>query len=110
MASSLDFVEFVMGQLEGLGDLRMKKMFGEYCIYVNEKPIVLICDDTVFVKIIPELAEVMTNAERGLPYGGASERYILDIDNRDLAREAIAILEAATPTSKPKRLRTKKAV
>jgi TfoX/Sxy family transcriptional regulator of competence genes len=102
MASSMDFVEFVMGELTGLGSLRMRKMFGEYCVYVNEKPIVLICDDTVFIKIIPELAEVMAGAERGFPYEGASERYILDIDNRELAREAIAILEEATPKPKPK--------
>ena len=92
-----------MGQLEGLGDLRMRKMFGEYCVYVNEKPIVLVCDDQVYVKMVPELDELMANAERGFPYEGASERYILDIDNRDLAQEAVAILEQATPTPKLKK-------
>jgi len=104
MASSIEFVEFVMEQLEGLGMLRMRKMFGEYCVYVNEKPIVLVCDDVVYIKIIPELRELMANAERGIPYEGASERYILDIDNRDLAREVIAILEEATPRPKPKKV------
>jgi TfoX/Sxy family transcriptional regulator of competence genes len=104
----MDFVEFVMGQLAGLGELRFRKMFGEYTVYVNEKPIVLVCDDTVFIKIIPELAAVMADAERGFPYEGATERYILDIDNRELAREAILILEAATPLPKPKKPRAKK--
>ena len=103
MASSSDFVEYVMNQLEGIGALRSRKMFGEYCVYVNDKPIILICDDQVFLKIIPELTEIMQNAETGFPYAGASERYILDIDNRDLAREAVTILEHSTPLPKPKK-------
>jgi len=92
-----------MEQLAGLGTLRARKMFGEYCIYVNEKPIILICDDRVFIKTIPELSDLMVDAERDIPYDGASERYILDIDNRELVREAITILEQATPTPKPKK-------
>jgi TfoX/Sxy family transcriptional regulator of competence genes len=103
MASSPDFVEYTINQLEGIGALRSRKMFGEYCVYVNEKPIDLICDDQVYLKIIPELAEIMQSAEKGFPYEGASERYILDIDDRDLAREAVTILERATPLPKPKR-------
>ncbi|MCL1839789.1 TfoX/Sxy family protein [Candidatus Saccharibacteria bacterium] len=106
MSSSLDFVEYTMNQLEGIGSLRHRRMFGEFCVYVNEKPIVLICDDQVYLKIIPELAEIMSNAETGFPYEGASERYILDIDDRDLAREAVTILERATPLPKPKKKRS----
>lgn len=107
MASSTDFVEYVLEQLSGVGMLRHRKMFGEYCIYVNEKPIVLVCDDQVFIKIIPELAEIMASAEKGFPYEGASERYILDIENRNLARKAISILEQNTPLPKPKRKKQK---
>lgn len=107
MASSIDFVEFVMEQLGGVGVLRYRKMFGEYCVYVNEKPIVLVCDDQVFIKIIPELDEVMVGAERGFPYEGASERYILDIENRELARRAVAILERHTPLPRLKRKKQK---
>jgi len=103
MASSIEFVEFVMGQLDGIGSLRMRKMFGEYCVYVNEKPIVLICGDRVYLKIVPELEELMGDAERGFPYEGASERYVLDIDDRELSREAVGILESATPVPKPKK-------
>jgi len=106
MASSPDFVEFVQEQLSGLGALRSRKMFGEYCVYVNEKPIVLICDDRVYLKIIPELADLLQDAERGYPYEGASERYVLDIDNRELSREAVTILERATPIPKPKKPRS----
>lgn len=103
MSSTLEFVDFVCHQLDGIGLLNYRKMFGEYCVYVNNKPIVLICDNTVYLKIIPELADLMADAEQGYPYEGASLRYILDIDDQDFAREAISILEKATPVPKPKK-------
>ena len=71
--------------------------------YVNDKPVLLVCDNTVFVKIVPELAALMADAERGLPYEGAKEHYILDIDDTDLARQVVAVLETVTPLPKPKK-------
>ena len=50
-----------------------------------------------------ELAALMADAERGLPYEGAKEHYILDIDDTDLARQVVAVLEAVTPLPKPKK-------
>lgn len=80
-------------------------MFGEYVVYVNEKPIILVCDDTVYLKEIEELKDLLAGAERGIPYDGAKERYIVDIDDV-VFREAVGILEAATPLPK-KKLRRK---
>ena len=51
---------------------------------------------------VPELAALMAGAERGLPYEGAKEHYILDIDDTDLARQVVAVLETVTPLPKPK--------
>jgi TfoX/Sxy family transcriptional regulator of competence genes len=103
MATSPDFIEFVCDQIAGVGEIRSRKMFGEYMIYVNDKPILLVCDDTVFVKMLDELKDIMQGAEVGNPYDGAKLHYILDIDNRDLARQAIAILEPITPLPKPRK-------
>jgi TfoX/Sxy family transcriptional regulator of competence genes len=82
-------------------------MFGEYMVYVNDKPLLLVCDDTVFVKILPCLDGLMENAEKRFPYDGAKEHYILDIDNAELAREVVAALEPMTPIPKPKRKKEK---
>lgn len=79
MATTKDYIEYVCERLHGAGGLRYRKMFGEYMVYVNDKPVLLVCDNTVFVKIVPELAALMADAERGLPYEGAKEHYILDI-------------------------------
>ncbi len=103
MATSSDYVEFLCEQLGSLWAVRSRKMFGEYMVYVNDKPILLVCDNTVFVKIIPELAPLIGGAARGLPYSGAKEHYILDIEDKDILRAAVEILEPVTPLPKARK-------
>jgi len=64
MATTKDYIEYVCEQVRGAGTLRYRKMFGEYMVYCNEKPVLLVCDDTVFVKMLPELDALMAGAER----------------------------------------------
>jgi TfoX/Sxy family transcriptional regulator of competence genes len=110
MASSLDFVEFICEQIHDTGEIRFRKMFGEYIVYVNDKPLLLVCDDTVFVKILPETAKLMSDCETGFPYDGAKEHYILDIDNADFAKEVIEVLKPIIPVPKPKKKKINKGV
>ena len=77
-------------------------MFGEHMVYVNDKPVLLVCDNMVFVKKLPEIEELMSDAECGLPYEGTKEHYILDIENRELTAKAAQILERITPVPKKK--------
>ena len=100
MATSKEYIEFVCEQLVGTENVRYRKMFGEYMVYVNDKPILLVCDNTVMVKKLPEIAELMADAESGYPYEGAKEHYLLDIENRELVHNAVEILEQITPVSK----------
>jgi DNA transformation protein len=46
-----DFVEHVCELLEPLGTIRPKRMFGGWCIYVDEMPTGLIQDDTLWFKV-----------------------------------------------------------
>lgn len=50
MASDAGFVQYVADQLSGAGEVRCRKMFGEYGLYLNGKFFALICDDRFFVK------------------------------------------------------------
>ena len=102
MATSLEYVEFVCDRIKGAGDVRFKKMFGEYMVYVNNKPLLLVCDDTVYVKKLDALGELMRNAPLGMPYNGAKEHYILDIDDDKLTRSVIDVLEPITPIPAPR--------
>lgn len=103
MATTADFIEYVCEQIRGVGNVRSKKMFGEYMVYVNEKPVLLVCDNIVYVKELECIKEKMKHAEKGFPYSGAKEHYILDIDDADFAKEIICILEPVTPLPKPKK-------
>lgn len=103
MATTAEYVEFVCEQIKGVGEIRYRKMFGEYMVYVNEKPILLVCDNTVFVKMLPGIADKMKQAEVGYPYSGAKEHYVLDIDDTGFSKEVISMLEAVTPFPKPKK-------
>ena len=103
MATTPDYIEFVCDQVRGDWDLRHKKMFGEYMVYVNEKPVLLVCDNTVFVKPLDCIAALMADAEKGHPYEGAKEHYILDVEDRELAKQVITELEKVTPVPKPRK-------
>lgn len=106
MATTQDYVEFVCDQLRGEWDIRYKKMFGEYMVYINDKPVLLVCDNTVFVKPLDCIAELMREAEWGRPYESAKEHYILDVEDTELAKKVIAELEAVTPLPKPRKKKT----
>ena len=84
MATSADYLAFVLEQLPPLWDVRSRKMFGEYMVYLNEKPVLLVCDNTVFVKKLPVLDDLMRDAPCGCPYEGAKEHYMLDVEDREL--------------------------
>lgn len=104
MATSADFIRFVCEQIDGDYSVTYKKMFGEYMVYVNDKPVLLVCDNTVYVKKLTELTELMASADIGIPYGGAKEHYILDVENSELTENVIEVLERITllPKKKPK--------
>lgn len=102
MATSQDFVAFVCKQISGVGEIRYIKMFEEYLVYVDEKPILLIYDNIVYVKMLSCIADLMQGAEMQSPYNGAKPHYILDINNSDLTISIAKILKAAIPESTPK--------
>lgn len=106
MASRLEFVKFVCSQLEESGDVRYRKMFGDYMIYIHEKPVVLVCDNIVYVKKHSEIAKLMREAETGFPYQGAREHYILDVEHKDRLLKVVSTLERVLPYPKNKKERT----
>ena len=103
MSTTIDYIEFVCEQISGTGAVRYKKMFGEYMVYVNDKPVLLVCDNTVYVKQLDCLAEMMAGCLTGVPYQGAKEHYILDIENTAFCREVVTELEKVTPIPKPRK-------
>ena len=103
MATTKDYIEFVCEQLRTPLPVTYKKMFGEYMVYVDGKPVLLVCDNTVFVRKLPETAALLPDADCGFPYDGAKEHYILDVENEDLTSQVVNALVAVTPIPKKKK-------
>lgn len=103
MATSTEFLDFVVERLQGLGAVRSRRMFGEAMVYLNDRPVLLICDDMVYVKKHEAIESLMRNAETGIPYKGAKEHYILDIDDTELSKEVVSELEKVTPLPKSRK-------
>ena len=103
MATTEAYLAFLLHQLEGISGISSKKMFGEYLIYCNGKPVLTVCDNTVFVKKLPEIAALL----QGAPGYGAKPQFILDIEDQALMRRVVSILEEIVPL--PKKRSKKKA-
>lgn len=103
MACTAEFIDFVCSQLTGVGVIRLKRMFGDWLIYIDEKPAILACDDLCYVKMLPAITELMVGSDTGHPYSGAKEHYILDIEHRDKAVEVVKALLPALPYPKKKK-------
>lgn len=100
MASSKEFADFVMEQAAGTGVITSRKMFGEYMVYIDGKPILLVCDNLVYVKMLDCVADELSNAEIAVPYNGAKPHYILDIENRETVQRVIELLKPVIPLPK----------
>lgn len=84
MASSKDYLDFIMDQFSDLEEVTARKMMGEYIIYYRGKIVGGIYDDRFLVKPVPAAVELMPEAQKELPYEGAKEMLLVDdVDNRE---------------------------
>ncbi|MBP5587788.1 MAG: TfoX/Sxy family protein [Treponema sp.] len=103
MASSKDYLNFVVDQLSTLDEITTRQMMGEYIIYYKKKIIGGIYDDRFLVKITKSSLEKMPDAPREIPYEGAKEMLLVEeIDNRDFLRDLILSMYDELPEVKKK--------
>lgn len=104
MASSQEYLEFVLDQLSGLDDITYRSMMGEFIIYYRGKIIGGIYDDRFLVKPVKAALEMMPDAEYELPYEGAKEMLpVDDIDNREFLVSLIEKIYPELPSPKKKK-------
>lgn len=104
MATTVDYIEYVCERLSGLNMVvSYKKMFGEYMVYLNLKPVFLVCDNTVFIKKHDCLSERMEKCDVGVPYRGAKEHYIVDIDQKESFQDLAIFIEPFVSVPKPRK-------
>ena len=71
MASDAEMASYIADMLNPLGEVRIKRMFGEYCFYVNEKPVGFLCDNEVLVKTNAEMRALHPEMPQKLLFDGA---------------------------------------
>ena len=98
MASSKEYLNFIMGQLSELDEISYKPMIGEYIIYYRGKVIGGVYDDRFLIKPVKTATALMPNATYELPYEGAKEMLLVDdVDSKDFLKNLfLAIYEELT--------------
>ena len=104
MASSKDYLDFIMEQLSELDDVTYRAMMGEYIIYLRGKVIGGIYDNRFLVKPTNSALAMMPDADRELPYEGAKEMLLVDnVDSREFLRDLLTAMYDELPSPKKKK-------
>ena len=103
MASSREYLDYVLEQLSGIDGITYRAMMGEYIIYCQGKVIGGIYDDRFLIKPTQSAVKMMPDAPYELPYEGAKEMLSVDVDNRELLCGLIPAVAAELPAPKPKK-------
>ena len=83
MASTKEYLDFILEQLSDLDEISFRAMMGEYIIYYRGKVVGGIYDDRFLVKPTKSAMEMMPNADMEQPYDGAKQMILVDdVDNR----------------------------
>ena len=104
MASSKDYLEYILEQLSELDEISCRPMMGEYIIYYRGKVVGGIYDDRFLVKPVKSAVAMMPDAEMGFPYEGAKEMLLVDdVENREFLRELLEVMYDELPALKKKK-------
>ena len=104
MASSKDYLEYILDQLSGLDDISYCAMMGEYIIYYRGKIVGGIYDDRFLIKPVKSAMAMMPDASMELPYEGAKEMILIDdVDDRDFLNELLDAMYDELPAPRRKR-------
>ncbi len=109
MASSKDYLAFILEQLSDLDGIFYRAMMGEYILYFRDKIIGGIYDDRLLVKPVPSAIALMPAANYELPYDGAKEMLLVDdVDNREFLCNLFLSMYDELPASKKAKSNSKK--
>lgn len=103
MASSKDYLDFILEQLSELEEITHRAMMGEYVLYYRGRVFGGIYDDRFLVKPTKSAKAMMPDANMELPYDGAKEMLLVDdVDNKEFLRELVEAMYEELPAPKKK--------
>lgn len=104
MASSKEYLQFVLEQLSELEEINYRAMMGEFIIYYKGKIVGGIYDDRLLVKPVKSAVAYMINVKYELPYDGAKELLLVDdVDDKEYLVGLFNAMYDELPNLKPKK-------
>ena len=101
MASSKDYLDFILEQLSELNEITYRAMMGEYVLYYRGKVFGGIYDDRFLVKPTKTASSMMPDAALELPYEGAKEMILVDdVENKEFLRDLVESMWEELPNKK----------
>lgn len=93
MATSKEFVDFIVGQITDAGEITAKSMFGEYGIFSDKKIFGLICYNKLFIKPTEAGRKYIGNVVEAPPYKGAKNSFLIEdkLENSEWLSELVRI-------------------
>ena len=104
MASSKEYLAFVLDQLSGLDGISWRAMMGEYILYHRGKIAAYICDDRLLVKPVEAAKKLMPDAPMKPPYEGAKNMLLVEnVDDREFLTTLFETMFHQLPEPKSKK-------
>ena len=104
MASSKEYLHFILEQLSDLEDISYRSMMGEYILYYQGKIVGGVYDDRLLVKKTRSALECMPAAICDFPYEGAKEMLLVEeVDNKEFLTKLFEAMYDELPLPKPRR-------
>lgn len=110
MATQKETVDFILQKLGRNQSFSARAMFGEYALYAKGKVVALVCDDQLFVKILPVSKELEEICEKSAPYPGAKPHYVIEeglLSTLNSLPEILLAISAVLPSKKTPKKTTK---
>lgn len=104
MASSKEYLAFILEQLSGLEDVSYRAMMGEFILYYRGRIVGGIYDDRLLVKPVNAAVSCLPEAPRELPYEGAKEMLLVEeVDDKAFLTGLFEAMYDELPAPKPKK-------
>ena len=103
MASSKDYLEYVLELLSDLDDIDYRAMMGEYVIYYRGKVFGGVYDDRFLIKPTKSVLEMLPDAAQEIPYEGGKAMVLVDTEDRELIRQVVEAMYDEIPAPKRKK-------
>ena len=106
MATSKEYLSYILEQIGEIGNISHRAMMGEYVLYYKDKVIGGIYDNRFLVKPVKSAVALLPDAPMETPYEGAKDMLMIeDVENHALMAELMEAMYDELPAPKPKKKR-----